>query len=309
MSRISDQVIHRTQSAQLLEQLLCLSPSDVNSLLIAYYEALANQQTPARLLKTFQKNRFARPSDLESLSYHALELELLSLAKQNLIYPILLSSAAPFGSCSALGPISQNRVVSATRGTEILSDATNVLAMQAALTIKEITDEKSTQRQPLHLCSTDRLVRAQMFKGAAQLAQFGLFSVVSAGRDTGSYRCEKDLLKKQLGFYKSYLTQKNMTLKLVVTSRLGYPNANGFFEQMQHTILSFWPDAECKLITDNEKNPYYLGLNFKLYAMLHEQLIEIGDGGFVDWTQQLLQNKKERLLISAISLDRILSLI
>ncbi|MBP1996208.1 hypothetical protein [Paenibacillus eucommiae] len=32
----------------------------------------------------------------------------------------------------------------------------------------------------------------------------------------------------------------------------------------------------------------------------------IGDGGFVDWTQKMLENKKERLLISAIGLDRLL---
>lgn len=35
-------------------------------------------------------------------------------------------------------------------------------------------------------------------------------------------------------------------------------------------------------------------------------MINIGDGGFVDWTQKLLGNKKERCLISGIGLDRLL---
>jgi hypothetical protein len=30
---------------------------------------------------------------------------------------------------------------------------------------------------------------------------------------------------------------------------------------------------------------------------------EIADGGFVDWTQRLLENKKERLLISGFGLE------
>jgi hypothetical protein len=30
---------------------------------------------------------------------------------------------------------------------------------------------------------------------------------------------------------------------------------------------------------------------------------EIADGGFVDWTQQLLQNKKERMLSTGIGFD------
>jgi hypothetical protein len=34
--------------------------------------------------------------------------------------------------------------------------------------------------------------------------------------------------------------------------------------------------------------------------------IEVGDGGFVDWTQQMTGTKKERCLISGIGLDRLL---
>ena len=34
--------------------------------------------------------------------------------------------------------------------------------------------------------------------------------------------------------------------------------------------------------------------------------IEIGDGGYVDWTQKMVNNKRERCLISGIGLDRLL---
>jgi hypothetical protein len=33
--------------------------------------------------------------------------------------------------------------------------------------------------------------------------------------------------------------------------------------------------------------------------------VDVGDGGFVDWTQRLLGNRKERLLISGIGIDRL----
>ena len=36
--------------------------------------------------------------------------------------------------------------------------------------------------------------------------------------------------------------------------------------------------------------------------------IEIADGGFVDWTQQLLGNRKERLLISGFGMGLIYKL-
>jgi len=34
--------------------------------------------------------------------------------------------------------------------------------------------------------------------------------------------------------------------------------------------------------------------------------VEIGDGGFVDWIQQMTGNKKERCVISGIGLDRMM---
>jgi hypothetical protein len=52
---------------------------------------------------------------------------------------------------------------------------------------------------------------------------------------------------------------------------------------------------------------YYRGLCFKVFA--HQgggsDMLEVGDGGFVDWTAKLLGNQKERLLISGYGLDRI----
>jgi hypothetical protein len=35
------------------------------------------------------------------------------------------------------------------------------------------------------------------------------------------------------------------------------------------------------------------------------ETLELADGGFTDWTQQLLGNRKERLLISGIGLERL----
>lgn len=46
-------------------------------------------------------------------------------------------------------------------------------------------------------------------------------------------------------------------------------------------------------------NSYYQGINFKIVV----NNIELVDGGFVDWTQNLLGNKKERLLISGAGVD------
>jgi hypothetical protein len=50
---------------------------------------------------------------------------------------------------------------------------------------------------------------------------------------------------------------------------------------------------------------HYTGLCYKINAIIAGQRLEIGDGGFVDWTQQLIGNRKERLLISGFGVDKL----
>jgi hypothetical protein len=62
---------------------------------------------------------------------------------------------------------------------------------------------------------------------------------------------------------------------------------------------------EVKVEREDEpgENGYYLGVQFKLYIEWAGQEWEIADGGFVDWTQKLVGNRKERMLISGFGLE------
>ncbi|HEV2483314.1 MAG TPA: hypothetical protein VGS79_26800 [Puia sp.] len=62
-------------------------------------------------------------------------------------------------------------------------------------------------------------------------------------------------------------------------------------------------DLNSLLLEVYGENDYYKGIQFKLYAHTEERVWEIADGGFVDWTQQLLGNRKERLLVSGFGLE------
>ena len=54
---------------------------------------------------------------------------------------------------------------------------------------------------------------------------------------------------------------------------------------------------------------YYSGVRFQMYARDQAGTeYFIVDGGFTDWTQQLLSNHKERLLISGMGSERFVSL-
>ena len=50
-------------------------------------------------------------------------------------------------------------------------------------------------------------------------------------------------------------------------------------------------------------NDYYKGIQFKMIIGLAGGEWEIADGGFVDWTQRMLEDRKERCLIGGFGFD------
>ena len=62
-----------------------------------------------------------------------------------------------------------------------------------------------------------------------------------------------------------------------------------------------WPDRQAG-------RAYYPDLCFRLFAHVADEQVEVADGGLVPWTQLLLQNRKERLMISGLGLDRLVTM-
>jgi hypothetical protein len=58
-------------------------------------------------------------------------------------------------SCSAVALTDQNRVLSALRGTEVVSDPTNVLALECAVRLQ------ANPKVPAHFATSHRVLRAQ----------------------------------------------------------------------------------------------------------------------------------------------------
>ena len=305
MNKIVERILAELGHEELLDKLLALPKPDLNSLLLELFKMQTQELTAAELLKSYHNNRFSKPALINPSDFHKFETELLTLAEKEGIEGILLSPCAPLGSCSVFGCVDQNNVISAVRGTETLSDPTNMLAV----IISDKRKSKEAGNVPIHYCTTSRVARAQIFSGTNSFAHFGLFCMVSAGKDTGSYQCEKQLLIKQLSYYKELLLEKyNANLSISLRKRSGYTDGGGFFQSMSDLLISELPDVPVTYDLDHEDNQYYKGLNFKIYIRTAHENIEIGDGGFVDWTQKLTGSKKERCLISGIGLDRLLLL-
>ena len=123
--------------------------------------------------------------------------------------PIQLSPLAPLGTCSVIGLVDQNKVVSATRNMEVLSDATNVLALEGALKRKNLLKSNPKDKTCVDLCCAHQMVRAQFFDNSDFAAHFNLFGIVTLGSDKGNFLFEKEALIKHLHFYTDFFSTKN----------------------------------------------------------------------------------------------------
>ena len=306
-SSILDRILQQSGDEELLNKLAALSPSDLQTLLMEVFANRSSRVTQPQLLREYQSNRFVKPATIDPIAYLHTELKTLTLAREMGIELTLLSPAGQLYSCSAMASVSQNKVLSALRGTEVLADPTNMLALIIADRLQKKVSFNSGQY--IHASAACRVARGQVFSGPNSFSHFGLFCMVSSGQDTGSYTCEHSLIATHLAYYDRLFREELKTpLHLVLKMRGGYKDGQGFLERTAGHIQKMLPALPLTFETAESDNAYYRGINFKLMIPINGKLSEVGDGGFVDWTQKLLGNKKERLLISAIGLDRLISL-
>ncbi|AKB27929.1 hypothetical protein MSSIT_1210 [Methanosarcina siciliae T4/M] len=298
-SNIIENVLEKAGNKNLINELTNrLSQSEITTFLLALSKEMANRNTPNGLLSRYEANRFVKPSGLNPIQVKQAELLMLEMAEASGFSPVLLSPAGLLGSCSVIAKVDQNNVISATRGLELIADSTNMLAIYLADGIKKKTIDNT--KSPVHLSATCRVTRGQMFQSMEFVPHFSLFTLASSGKDRGSYGFEKNAIARHMEFYISYFGEKlGHKFRVSLNIRNGYADKTGFIERIHLHLRERYPNIDFTVNLEETDNSYYQGINFKLSV----NDVEIVDGGFVDWTQKLLGNKKERLLISGAGVD------
>ncbi len=339
-----------------------LPASDLHSLLLAVLKRRVGKITPPNLTNF---STVTKSCDLDGRLMNKLECTTYETVPE---YEALeLSPFTPLGAVAVLTGLDQGNVLSTVRAFECASDPTIGLALEAARRRKNPADRKDVTR----LCTNQRVVRFPLPENPDYTAHFKLFSLVSAGRDAGSFSFETAALREHIECYLSLLSKLNGAdfavqdivvelsdtravshlcsmlnisreeIKSTVRARDSSSSAK-FLEQ--HSII--WPRMTAKPSEDLAQYnlPKHLLVQLRLLeqdvcAPLRSQhgkvrfefnlqrLTGLGyydgpcfhiklkndrgqecmlaDGGFVNWTQLLLSDGKERLLTSAIGTELI----
>jgi hypothetical protein len=281
-------------------RIAALSGSDFASLMLEVARRRAAGETPATVLRRYRNDRFVQPGTVPWRSGRLAEDLLLGCLPPD-VEMVTVAPLVPLGAHSALGTVSQNKVVTTIRPCEVAADPTNALALEAAVRRSARTPGPASVR----LAAIQRVTRGQRFPAGWQ-AHFSLFATVTAGRDEGSLRFERAALSGQLRFAVAGLRAAGLAAQVALTPL----SAAG--DSVATATAAELGDLDAEIVVDRGRSTgrgYYRDICFKVNALLGSEPAEIGDGGFTDWTAKLLANQKERLLISGYGLDRLAALL
>jgi hypothetical protein len=268
-----------------------LPPTELWSLLLSIVEQRAVQRTPTAIRHQWESDRFVQPAAIDQRTLNELDSHLLEAAAD--FEAIELSPVAPLAVCSAVAPTSQNRVLSTIRGTEVVSDPTNVLALESA---RRLRDAPNTV---VKFATSHRCVRTQDFpKQPGFAAHFRMFCLTTAGRERKDHAFLTETMIEHIRTHLTALARLEMH---------GYQ-----FPQRHLTILSTPERAhlaqriadaihDLPVTLDALEHRYYDGLRFMIKVSSAEgNTIPFIDGGAFDWLRKLGANDRLVYVASAM---------
>ncbi|WP_433268953.1 hypothetical protein ACQPWR_10720 [Micromonospora vinacea] len=271
-----------------------LSGADLRTLLLGVARDRAAAARPPEVVRRWREDRFVRPARADPRVLAQAEARMWQLLPAD-IAGVELSPVVPVGTCSAVAPVSQNRIVTTMRASEVLSDPTNALAVEAAV--------RRRRQSEVHLAAAHRVLRAQDF-GSEASAHFRLFALVSSARDTGSGGTQARLLVRHLTYWRTVLAE----LAPAAAPQLHVTTFDDRVvrERLTDTVRPALAGDGVPLVDEPERSRgrgYYTGCALRI--TVRGGSLEIGDGGLTDWTARLSGDAKERCLVSCLATERL----
>jgi hypothetical protein len=148
-----------------------------------------------------------------------------------------------------------------------------------------------------------RMLRTQSISEKGFTPHFKSGCLVSCGSDPGNFQFEKEAINEHVQLMKvvflEYYKMEGIRFRLI--RRGSYPAA--FIEDVKSFLQTKNPDTVIDVSKPDKESKYYKGIQYKADILFKGKTYEIVDGGFVDWTQQLLQNRKARMLSTGFGFD------
>ena len=117
MKDVLGRVLPRIGGIETLDRLAALSGSDLTTVMLEVARRRAARETPASVLRRYERDRFVRPGQVPARAIRWVEDALLGCLPED-VEVVQLAPLVPLGTHSALGPVSQDKVVSTIRASD-----------------------------------------------------------------------------------------------------------------------------------------------------------------------------------------------
>lgn len=271
--------------------------------LLAEARDRAARRRPAELLAQWRDDSTVVPSSVDlrtSVAYDALSLE----AARD-YDAVLLSPVAPLGVASVLAPTSQDRTLTTIRPSEVVSDPTNVLALEAARRLRETP--RGARPAPVRLCTLHQVLRMQAAPAdRGRTRHFRMFALADAGRARAEDAFEVDAVVAQLDVYRRLLGAaaarhdvRFADPQVIVSSDAA---RRVLADRTASAVAAAFPDAGVARAAIDAA--YYEGFRVE-YAVRDRRgsVVRIADLGRFDWVATLTGDRRDRFVASAIGVQ------
>ena len=263
--------------------------SELQSLLLEVMRRRAAARTPHEVLAQYRRDRFVRPAAIDQRTLIAIDGHLLAAADS--FEAIELSPVTPLGTSSTMGPTDQHKVLSALRATEVVSDPTNVLALECAERLR------ASPAMPVHFATSQRVIRAQAVPNKpGYSAHFRIFCLASAARESKDHAFAIDALTRHITTLQRALDR---------LEQHGYQFGARRVDVLATAERSALADQVAKAVGGERKlleHPYYNGGVRYMLWVTHAsgEPVPLGDGGLFDWVAKLTTNARNVYVASGI---------
>ncbi|MFG2432091.1 hypothetical protein [Streptomyces sp. NPDC048590] len=282
-----------------------LSGSDLTTLLLEVFRRRAARRTPAEVMRRYRSDRFVAPAPAGLAALRRTEDALLSALPDG-FESLVLAPVLPLAAHSAVATVDPRKVIATVRGGEVAADPTNGLALEASSRRSRLLAANPRSSTLVRLAASQRIVRAQHFDRPGALAHFQILGLVTAGRDVGDRDFERQQLTEHLAFTTQGLAAAGVPgteIRITCLDEVNRP----VVRRVLDALVTLPGGTVVEDATRSSGRGYYTDLCFKVFARVGGEVVEVGDGGFVDWSRHLTGNRKERLLITGLGVDRLAS--
>ena len=280
-------------------ELFALAPSATTPVLLELARRQAARRTLADLVAQQARDSFVAPSALDQRTLHRLDGLALDVARD--FEALALSPVAPLGACSVMAPTAQDRTLTTTRGSEVVSDPTNVLALIAA---RRLVAEP--HGGDVRLCTVHQVLRAQPLPPEPGFSRhFRLFALVEAGRGRPDDGFEVDAIARHVAIHDA-LFDAAAALGCTAPQRRATlyvsPRRSETARRVRARLEAALPHVA--LVEEAFESRYYDGLRVFFGAQAASgKHLPLADVGLFDWVGRLAANRKLRCVASGFGLQ------